>query len=172
MGQITDTNTSMVEKYRIDDTILESYFKNSKNQCVKGMTFPLRIDNRQYCSPTDYQGQKPSCCGYSTAQILESIMWMRTGMIKQFDADQIYAKAKETDKQMGKGGTYPDLAMMKGLELVKELKGQYVVKSSKSDDINELKRALHQNMFVSVNMTVTKDLYDVDDKNFVYEGKG
>ena len=87
MGQITDTNTSMVEKYRIDDTILESYFKNSKNQCVKGMTFPLRIDNRQYCSPTDYQGQKPSCCGYSTAQILESIMWMRTGMIKQFDAD-------------------------------------------------------------------------------------
>lgn len=73
---------------------------------------------------------------------------------------------------MGKGGTYPDLAMMKGLELVKELQGQYVVKSSKSDDINELKRALHQNMFVSVNMTVTKDLYDVDDKNFVYEGKG
>ena len=56
MGQITDTNTNMVEKYRIDDTILESYFKNSKNQCVKGMTFPLRIDNRQYCSPTDYQG--------------------------------------------------------------------------------------------------------------------
>ena len=51
------------------------------------MTFPLRIDNRQYCSPTDYQGSKPSCCGYSTAQILESLNWMNTGKIIQFDAD-------------------------------------------------------------------------------------
>ena len=31
------------------------------------------------------------------------------------DADQIYAKCKEVDKQMGQGGTYPDLAMQKGL---------------------------------------------------------
>ena len=93
-------------------------------------------------------------------------------MIRQFDADQIYAKAKETDKQLSQGGTYPDLAMMKGLELVGGWSSQYEVKSSKSDDINELKRAIHQNMFVSVNMVVTKDLYDIDDKNFVYEGKG
>ena len=172
MGQTTDTNKEFVDKYKVDNTILESYFKNSRNQYVKGMTFPLRIDNRQYCSPTDYQGQKPSCCGYSTAQILESLNWMRTGVIKQFDADQIYAKAKETDKQMGQGGTYPDLAMMKGLELVPNGTKNYVVKSSKSDDVNELKRALHQSMFVSINMTVTKDLYDIDARNFVYEGKG
>ena len=67
MGTVTDTNKDMVHKYKVDDTILESYFKNASNQNVTGMVFPLRIDNRQYCSPTDYQGQKPSCCGYSAA---------------------------------------------------------------------------------------------------------
>ena len=82
-----DINKELVDKYKVDNTILESYFKNSRNQDVKGMTFPLRIDNRQYCSPTDYQGSKPSCCGYSTAQILESLNWMNTGKIVQFDAD-------------------------------------------------------------------------------------
>lgn len=50
---------------------------------------------------------------------------MRTGKIVQFDADQIYAKAKQTDKQMDKGGTYPDLAMQKGLDLVPELGARY-----------------------------------------------
>ena len=107
----TEVNKEMMDKYRVDNTILESYFKNAKNQYVSGMTFPLRIDNRQYCSPTDYQGDKPSCCGYSAAQILESIQWMRTGRIVQFDADQIYAKSKEVDRAVGQPGTYPDLAM-------------------------------------------------------------
>ena len=170
MGQAYDTNKEFVEKYRIDNVILESYFKNAKGMNVAGMTFPLRIDNRQYCSPTDYQGNKPSCCGYSTAQILESINWMRTGTIKQFDADQIYAKAKETDGQMGQGGTYPDLAMMKGLELVGDWGSQLKVKSSTVAEVNQLKRAIHQSMFVSVNMMVTRDIYDIDNSNFVYMG--
>ena len=172
MGKTTDMNKEMVSKYRVDDTILESYFKNAKNQNVTGLTFPLRIDNRQYCSPTDYQGSKPSCCGYTTAQILEAMNWMKTGKIVQFDADQIYAKAKETDGQMGRGGTYPDLAMMKGLDLMKDGGKNYVVKTSKSKDINELKRVIHQNMFASVNMLVTKDIYDLDGDNFVYQGNG
>lgn len=94
----SEQNKELVNKYRIDDTILESYFKNAKSQNVTGVVFPLRIDNRQYCSPTDYQGSKPSCCGYSSAQILESLNWMATGKIVQFDADQIYAKAKEADQ--------------------------------------------------------------------------
>ena len=60
-------NAEMVQKYKVDNVILESFFKNASNQNVTGTTFPLRIDNRQYCSPTDYQGNKPSCCGYSAA---------------------------------------------------------------------------------------------------------
>lgn len=167
----SNINEELVNKYKVDNTILESYFKNSKNQEVKGVTFPLRIDNRQYCSPTDYQGDKPSCCGYSTAQILESLNWMNIGKILQFDADQIYAKCKETDNQIAQGGTYPDLAMMKGLELAK-LNEMYQVCSSSSRDIDELKRVLHKNMFASVNMVVTKELYDLNSINFVYSGSG
>lgn len=71
---------------------------------------------------------------------------------------------------MGKGGTYPDLAMSKGLELVPDGTKNYVVKSSTSKDISELKRVLHQNMFASVNMVVTKDIYDINGVNFVYNG--
>ena len=164
MASFSDVNKEMVQKYKVDNTILESYFKNANNAKVTGVVFPLRLDNRQYCSPTDYQGNKPSCCGYSTAQILESLNWM--------DADQIYAKAKETDKQMGQGGTYPDLAMLKGLELVKDGKKRYSVKTSTSKDIDELKRVIHKTMFASVNIMATKDLYDLDDKNFVYQGTG
>ena len=42
----SDVNKELVDKYKVDNTILESYFKNSRNQDVNGMTFPLRIDNR------------------------------------------------------------------------------------------------------------------------------
>ena len=161
-----------MKKYKVDNTILESYFKNAKNQNVTGMTFPLRIDNRQYCSPTDYQGDKPSCCGYTTAQILESLNWMRTGKIMQLDADQIYAKAKQTDGQMDSGGTFPDLAMAKGLELLPPGSPEYTVNTSTSKDVNELKRILHKNLLACVNMVMTKDIYDLDGKNFVYQGNG
>lgn len=153
----------------MDNTILESYFKNSNNVPVKGVTFPLRVDNRQYCSPTDYQGKNPSCCGYSAAQILESINWMKTGIIKQFDANQIYAKAKETDGQLGRSGTYPDLAMVKGLELAPQFNGKYEVKTSTSHNIDELKRVIHKNMFACINMSVTKDFCNLNDSNFVYK---
>jgi hypothetical protein len=71
---------------------------------------------------------------------------------------------------MDRGGTYPDLAMMKGLDLIKDGNKNYVVKSSKSNDIQQLKRVLHQNMFASVNMTVTRDIYDLNPGSFVYLG--
>ena len=67
MSKDSDFNKETVNKYRLDNTILESYFRNSQNAKVTGVTFPLRLDTRQYVSPTDYQGSKPSCCGYSVA---------------------------------------------------------------------------------------------------------
>ena len=172
MSKISEVNFELVQKYKVDNTILESYFKDSRNIPVKDVVFPLRLDNRQCCSPTDHQGDKPSCCGYSTAQILESLNWMETGKLIQFDANQIYAKAKETDKNMIGAGTYPDLAMTKGLELYSHGNKLYKVMSSTSRDINELKRIMHKNMFACVNMKVTDDLYDLNSKNFVYSGDG
>ena len=77
---------------------------------------------------------------------------METGKLIQFDANQIYAKAKETDKNMIGAGTYPDLAMTKGLELYSHGNKLYKVMSSTSRDINELKRIMHKNMFACVNM--------------------
>lgn len=73
---------------------------------------------------------------------------------------------------MGTGGTYPDLAMMKGLELA-GLTGEYQVKTiSNSTDVSQLKRVIHQNLFASVNMSVSRDIYSLDSGNFVYQGGG
>lgn len=72
---------------------------------------------------------------------------------------------------MGQGGTYPDLAMAKGLEL-SGLDAEYSVKTSTDRNPDSLKRAIHQNLFASVNMMVTRDLYNVDGKDFVYRGEG
>lgn len=58
--------------------------------------------------------------------------------------------------------------MMKGLDLIPNGNKMYSVKSSKTKDINELKRVIHKNMFASVNMVVTNDIYDLDSQNFVY----
>lgn len=168
MASTIETNKELMEKYHLDNTILKSYFKNERNQTLDGTTFPLRIDNRQYCSPTDYQGKNPSCCGYSAAQILESLHWMEYGKIIQFDANQIYAKAKEEDKQVGNGGTYPDLAMSKGLELLGDFGKKFKVETSKTSNVNDLKRILHKNMFACANMKVTTDLYTLSPSNFIY----
>lgn len=73
---------------------------------------------------------------------------------------------------MGRGGTYPDLAMTKGLELFPNGTSLYTVKTSTSRDIDELKRVLHKNLFACVNMVVTKDIYDLNGSNFIYNGKG
>lgn len=97
---------------------------------------------------------------------------MDTGKLIQLDADQIYAKAKEEDKDMKKQGTYPDLAMKKGLELIENGLNNYCVKSSHTSEINELKRMIHKNMFLCVNMVVTDDLYDISSSKFVYNGIG
>ena len=59
---------------------------------------------------------------------------------------------------MGRSGTYPDLALQKGLELAPEMAAEYVVRTSTSNDVNE------------VNMMVSKDLYYLDGKDFVYNG--
>ena len=91
--------------------------------------------------------------------------------IRQFNAEQIYAKAKEVDKQIGNTGTYPDLALTKGLELMPNGTKNFCVKSSTSINVDELKRIIHKNMFASINMMVTRDIYDLDSRNFVYEAK-
>ena len=54
MATSEEVNKELIEKYKVDNTILESYFKNSSNVRVVDTVFPLRLDNRQYCSPTDY----------------------------------------------------------------------------------------------------------------------
>jgi hypothetical protein len=48
-------------------------------------------------SPTDNQKEYPACAGYSAATLIESILWKRTGKLKQLDSLQVYQLAKQKD---------------------------------------------------------------------------
>ena len=75
---------------------------------------------------------------------------------------------------MGRGGTYPDLAMTMGISLLPcgNKVPSLVVKSSGNLNVDGMKRILHKNMFACVNMVVTKDIYDLNERNFIYNGTG
>ena len=146
MTDITADNNAVVQKYRQDNILHGDYYKNSSKIAVPSTgVYPLKIDNRQLCSPTDWQGDKPYCVGYSCAQLLEAYIWKYTGVLKNLDAAQIYAKAKERDGVMSAAGTYVDLGLKCAMEICGEelIKKWFMPKTSRSKLDSSLKRILH-----------------------------
>jgi hypothetical protein len=58
---------------------------------------PNRIDHRDLCLPTDYQGNTSECVGYTVAGYLEVKHWQKKHFPIQYDASAIYAEAKRID---------------------------------------------------------------------------
>lgn len=61
---------------------------------IDGIVTPLKIDNRQLCSIPNDQGSNPHCAGYSICNIIEALIWKKTGKLIELNASQVYAKAK------------------------------------------------------------------------------
>jgi hypothetical protein len=102
---------------RLENFIVTNKYKDGQGQIIDSVVNPLRIDNRQLCSPTDNQGTTSSCAGYSCAQLLESVYWKFTGKPIQLDARQIYKKAKTIDGNPKSNGTTLEAAMSSALQL-------------------------------------------------------
>ena len=102
---------------KLENFIVTNKYKDGKGHIIDFVINPLKIDNRQLCSPTDNQGSTPSCAGYSCAQLLESVYWKFTGKPIQLDARQIYKKAKTIDGNQKGDGTTLEAAMTSALEL-------------------------------------------------------
>ena len=109
------SNADYIEKYKDQDEIIRTYFQTRDRygqlKNVDGIVSPLKVDNRQLASPTDQQGEKPHCAGYSICSIVEAINWKRTGKICNLNADQVYAKAKLLDGDKNSEGTFLEYAI-------------------------------------------------------------
>ena len=122
----------------LENFIVTNKYKDGRGQIIDFVVNPLKIDNRQLCSPTDDQGSTPSCTGYSCAQLLESVYWKFTGKPIQLDAKQIYKKAKTIDGNPKNDGTTLEAAMTSALMLCGfDSEKWSVEKFFKTDDISK-----------------------------------
>ncbi len=170
---IEEDNKEIVERYKSDNILHDDYFKNSSKVSIPETgIYPLKIDNRQLCSPTDWQGRKPYCVGYSCAQLLEAYIWKYRGVLKNLDAAQIYAKAKERDGLMNVGGTYVDLGLKCAMDICGDelIKKWFMPKTTRTKTDGVLKRIIHMNDFAIAGFKVTEDWYKVSNENFIIRG--
>ncbi len=161
---IVTENNQVVQKYLSDNILHDDYFKNSSKIDIPATgIYPLKIDNRQLCSPTDYQGDKPWCVGYSCAQLLEAYIWKYTGVLKNLDAAQIYAKAKAKDGKLNVGGTYVDLGLNCAMSIVNNelIKKWFMVKTLRDQNPNKLKRVIHMNDLAIAGFAITDAWYNL-----------
>lgn len=157
------------EKHKLEPVLFTERWDNSENEhLLSGIVTPLKLDLRQYCSPTDDQGNTAHCAAFSAAQILEALYWKETGKILQIDAAHIYAKAKEIDGATDTLGTYPEMTLKCGLELADETgmidKRRYAIRklyASKDPNttVELLKRTIHRNGFLAAGFKITEDWY-------------
>ena len=140
---------------------------------IDGIVTPLKIDNRQQCTMTNDQGSTPHCAAYSICNIIESLAWKKTGKLIELNAEQVYAKAKQIDKDVSSDGTYLECAIKAAMQL-----GGFGQQSSKiaigflynhRDDctVQCLKRLVHKHSFVHAGFVIDDGWYRADNSHYV-----
>ena len=164
-------NKYFIEKYRDFDSIIATSYqaKDSNGNLVdiNGIVTPLKIDNRQFFSVIDSQGEDPHCAGFSVCGIIESLIWKRTGKLVNLDANQVYARAKQMDGQPNVEGTYLECAYQAALELGglgKHSKDVSLGFLYSTDPVNilkqKVKRLLHKYEFLEAGFNITDRWYN------------
>ena len=178
------TNIDFINAYKDNTTILADYYKYSKNGIImdlNGIINPLTIDNRQLMSPTDNQTVTPHCAGYSAATLVESIFWKRAGKLKQLDAHQVYALAKQLDGQLNSEGTYLEAALNAVLQLCKNDKdfnflstakiGTYFNQNS-TTSVEIVKQLIHKYDFLQIGFKIDEGWYDCNNQQYILHERG
>lgn len=166
------TNQDWIEKYKNDNIIIETNFSDKNNILIDGIISPLKIDNRQICSPTDNQGNSPHCAGYSAAQMIEAIIWKQTGRIINLDAHQIYAKAKELDNCIDAEGTYPEATLqaainLSALKIFNNAKIHKIYNIDEYETITAIKHIIHKYDFLIGGFYITDEWYNCINGKYV-----
>ena len=178
-------NQDFIDAYKKDDKIISDYYKlrDSKGKLIDltGTICPLRIDNRQLMSPTDNQTVTPHCAGYSAATLVESLLWKRSGKLKQLDSHQVYALAKQIDGEVQMDGTYLEAAMKAVLTLCKkdpefsfldEAKVGLFYNDQTDATIQAAKDLIHRYDFLQVGFNIDEGWYTCTQNNYVLRPHG
>ena len=162
-------NQDYINKYKNDNLILGNNYLDSNGVAIDKIVNPLKIDNRQLCSPTDCQGDTPHCAGYSVAQLLESLYWKKTGIPIQLDASQIYAKAKEIDKKVKMDGTDLESVFKATFKLlnIRNKKLYVFYNTLDQNTIETFKFIIHKYDFLVCGFMITESWYDCINSNYL-----
>ena len=178
-------NKDFIDAYKTDDKIISDYYKLRDNKGklidLTGTICPLRIDNRQLMSPTDNQTVTPHCAGYSAATLVESLLWKRSGKLKQLDSHQVYALAKKIDGEVQMDGTYLEAAMKAVLTLCKkdpefsfldDAKIGLFYNDNTNATIQAAKDLIHRYDFLQVGFNIDEGWYTCTQNNYVLRPHG
>lgn len=170
-------NKYYIEQYKDFDKIIATKYQmrdsSGKMVDIDGIVTPLKIDNRQLCSVPDNQGSTPHCAGYSICNIIEALIWKKTGKLIQLNASQVYAKAKQLDGDINSDGTYLECAIKAAIELggfgkqSKDVKIGFLYNGSDNATIEQIKRLVHKHDFVHAGFLIDDGWYRATNEDYV-----
>ena len=170
-------NRYYIEKYKDFDKIIATMYQvadsSGKNVNIDGVVTPLKIDNRQLCSVPNNQGQTPHCAGYSICNIIEALLWKKTGKLIELNADQVYSKAKQFDGDISTDGTYLECAIKAAIELggfgkqSKNIKIGFLYNSKNDLTLQQMKRLIHKYDFLHVGFMIDDAWYKANNKDYI-----
>lgn len=169
-------NKYYIEKYKDFDKIIATLYKakdsSGKEIVIDGIVTPLKVDNRRLCSVPNDQGSKPHCAAYSICNIVEALIWKKTGHLIELDADQVYAKAKQLDKNINEDGTYLEYAIKAAIDLggfgkqSKDIKIGFLYNSKTDATMTQLKRLLHKYDFLHAGFLIDNGWYNATNRDY------
>lgn len=128
---------------------------------------PQRIgDNIFKLLPTSDQGQTQHCVAYAVAGLIEGINWRDKDVYEQVNPEPIYAKAKTLDGMADQEGTTTEAGFQAAVQL--GLIDNVVEGSIRVlQNLQEVKRAIHQHDFVLCAFQITQDWANPDDSGLI-----
>ena len=150
--------------YNLDsDVDVSSSKKRSKIDTSK-YRCPNVIDLRDFCLPTNNQGNTPHCVGYTVAGFLEVHNWMNTHIPVQFNAEKLYEYGRKykTDSMSGTRLEY----VLEQLKTENIISGSYI----RVDPLN-IKYFIHQYGVLMGAFYVTDEWYTLSKKHIIKEKK-
>ena len=142
-------------------------FRASKD----GFTAPRTVDLRDYCPPTENQGDTPWCAAYSTAHWLSNIKWRVTDKLPYYDPALIYAKAKQLDGFPDQDGT----TLTATLQVVRDEMKQFdpgceIQTFYGFEGVESIKYAIHKFGCCLLGFLITTEWYDITPDNSTIKG--
>lgn len=131
---------------------------------------PSFIDLRDFCLPTNNQGNTPHCVGYTVAAYFEVENWKKTHIPVQFDASKIYSIGRQY-KADTPAGTKLEYCLL-GLRHKNVFIGEICSFSAiDTDMVDAVKCHVHTNGVLMCAFNITDEWFDLSWKNIIKPSK-